>query len=304
MALNVETFENPRSNLPNTYTDVQVREIDFVSRFADSWQALREILGIMKPIKKENGTTLTTYKASVTLTDGDVDAGCLIPYSKTALVASRQESIKIRKYAKATTIEEVEQYGAQNAIERTDNAFFNALQNVVVGDLYDFMLEDESAIEATYPTFQKAVAMSIGLVKNKFQTMDKEVTDVAVFVNTLDAYDYIGGADITVQSAFGLDYIKNFLGAKTMFLSSKIPQGKVIATPVENMIPYYVDPASSDFAKMGLTYTIDRGETPFIGIHVNGNYGTAVGEVFAIMGVKVIAEYDDGIAIVTIDENP
>lgn len=45
-----------KNNLTMT-SDVQVtaREIDFVTRFARNWQHLRDILGIMRPIKKAAG---------------------------------------------------------------------------------------------------------------------------------------------------------------------------------------------------------------------------------------------------------
>ena len=42
----VESLTDPRSYLPNTYTSVTAREIDFVSRFNQNWDALRAILGI------------------------------------------------------------------------------------------------------------------------------------------------------------------------------------------------------------------------------------------------------------------
>jgi hypothetical protein len=47
--------------------DVTAREIDFVTRFANNWDSLREILGIMRPIRKANGTSLVSYTATVTL---------------------------------------------------------------------------------------------------------------------------------------------------------------------------------------------------------------------------------------------
>ena len=34
------------------------REIDFVTRFERNWEHLREILGIMRPIKKQPGAIL------------------------------------------------------------------------------------------------------------------------------------------------------------------------------------------------------------------------------------------------------
>jgi hypothetical protein len=100
---------------------------------------------------------------------------------------------------------------------------------------------------------------------------------------------------------FGLQYVKNFMGAETMVLSSEIPEGTVIATPSENIVLYYVDPADSDFAQLGLNYTTD-GETNLIGFHANGNYSTAVGESYALMGLKLWAEYLDAIAVVTVGE--
>jgi hypothetical protein len=159
------------------------------------------------------------------------------------------------------------------------------------------------ALTGRKATWQKALAMAKGAVLDKFQTMGKTVTDVVGFANILDAYEYLGDANITVQTMFGVQYVENFLGYKTLFLLSapQIPQGTVIATPVENIDLYYVDPADSDFAKLGLVYRTD-GETNLVGFHANGNYGTAVGESFALMGITLWAEYIDGIAVYTVGE--
>jgi hypothetical protein len=73
--------------------------------------------------------------------------------------------------------------------------------------------------------------------------------------------------------------MKDFMGFNTIFLlsDSEIPRGQVIATPVENIVLYYVDPNESDFARAGLVYTVS-GETNLIGFHTQGNYHTAVSE--------------------------
>ena len=302
MAGNVESLTNPRTNLPNVYTDVDAREIDFVSRFGNSWKALQEILGIMRPIKKEARTKLVSYTASVTLEDGDVDPGCVIPYSKATVVESAKADLKIEKYAKAVPVEDVDKYGAEVAIQKTDEAFINELQGVVLDDFYTTLQDDTSAMTGTAATFQMAVSLAIGKVRDKFKKMRKNANQVVVFVNTMDVYTYLGGAEISIQSNFGIDYVQNFLGATTMIISSEIAEGTVIAIPADNMVLYYVDPAT-EFAKLGLVYTTD-GETNLIGFHVQGNYGTAVGESFALMGMKLWDEYADGVAIYTIDANP
>lgn len=273
------------------------REIDFVTRFSDNWQALQEILGIMRPIRKTPGTTLTAYTASVTLSSTTVGEGEEIPYSQATITEAAKADLSIAKYAKAVSIEAVNKYGAEVAVQKTDDAFLSELQNKVMGDFYTFL--GTGSLTGSEATFQMAVAMAIGKVKDKFKRMHKTATGIVVFVNTLDAYAYLGAANLTVQSQFGIDYIKNFMGADTVILSSEIARNKVIATPVENIDLYYVDPSDSDFAKLGLEYTV-AGQTNLIGFHVNGNYSTAVGESFAIMGMALWAEFLDAIAVITV----
>lgn len=289
--------------MANTFTNVQAREVDFVSRFTTNWDALREILGIMRPIKKTSGTKLVSYNAYAT--DGLAQspaAGQQIPYTDITVEEATKADITIEKYAKAVTIEDVSKYGATVAIEKTDDAFLTELQNNVLGRFYAFL--NTGSLTGAEATWQMALAMAKGKVLDKFNQLGKTVTDVVGFVNVLDVYQYIGAANITVQSAFGLQYIKDFMGYSTVFLLSapNIARGTVIATPVENIDLYYVDPADSDFAKLGLQYTTD-GETNLIGFHANGNYGTAVGEVFALMGLTLWAEYLNGIAVITVDDS-
>lgn len=297
-ATNVETLSNPRDSLPNVYTNVTAREVDFVTRFGDNWEALRNILGIMRPIRKTAGTSLVAYTASVTLESGAVDAGEVIPYSKATIVQAAKSDVTIEKYAKAVPIEDVNTYGAEIAIEKSDDAFLTQLQNVVLSKFYTFLNTGSTTGSAT--NWQDALAKAQGLVLNKFATIQKDVTAVVGFANILDAYDYLGAANITVQTAFGLTYIKDFMGYSTLFLlpAGKVARGDVIATAVENIDLYYIDPSDSDFAKLGLEYTT-QGETNLIGFHAQGNYSTAVGESYALMGMALWAEYLDGIAVVS-----
>ncbi len=298
-ATNVETLTNPRDSLPNVYTNVTAREIDFVSRFGDNWDALINIMGISRPIRKAVGTSLISYTASVALESGAVDAGEVIPYSKVTIEQAAKEDVTIEKYAKAVPIEDVNRYGAEIAIEKSDDAFLSQLQNAVLGKFYTFL--NTGSLTGSASNWQSALAKAQGLVLDKFATMQKDVTEVVGFANILDAYDYLGAADITVQTEFGLTYIKNFMGYSTLFLlpANKIARNVVIATPVENIDLYYIDPSDSEFARLGLNYTT-QGVTNLIGFHVEGNYNTAVGASFALMGMALWAEYLDGIAKVSI----
>ena len=298
----VETLTNPRDNLPNAYNNITAREIDFVTRFGKNWDALRKILGIVRPIRKTPGTKLVSYTASVTLADGDVGAGNVIPYSKSTVTKAAESDLELEKYAKAVPIEDVNKYGAEIAIEKTDDAFLNELQSNVLTRFFNFL--KTGTLTAAESSFQMGLAMARGMVIDKFNKLRRTVTDVVGFCNVLDAYKYLGAANITVQTAFGMTYIENFMGYSTLFLMSDpdIPRNMIIALPVENIDLYYVDPGDSEFAKLGLNYTV-AGETNLIGFHANGNYSTAVGESFALMGMALWAEYLDGIAKITVDDS-
>lgn len=293
-----------KTNLIMT-NDIQVtaREIDFVTRFERNWQHLRDILGIMRPIKKQPGAVLKSKYAEGTLQSGKVGEGEEIPYSKFVVKEKPYAEMTIEKYAKAVSIEAIKDHGYENAVQMTDDEFLFQLQTDVTGRFYDYL--KTGTLTSTETTFQMALAMAKGRVENKFKQMHRNVTGVAGFVNILDVYEYLGAAEITIQNQFGFQYIKDFMGFNTIFLlsDSEIPRGQVIATPVENIVLYYVDPNESDFARAGLVYTVS-GETNLIGFHTQGNYHTAVSEAFAVMGLTLFAEYIDAIAVITIDETP
>lgn len=286
--------------IPNTTKaanfDVTAREVDFVTRFGQNWQALMEIMGIMRPIRKTPGTTLRSYTASVTLEPGNVAEGDEIPFSLASVTEAYKEDVVIEKYAKAVTLEAVNKWGADIAVQKTDDAFLTQLQNNVTDSFYTFL--QTGNLTGSGANFQAAVAKALGLVRNKWKTMRKDITEVVVFANILDAYDYLGAANITIQNRFGVLYVEDFLGAR-IILTSEIPSGTVMATPVENIDLYYIDPSDSEFARLGLEYRTD-GVTNLIGFHAQGNYGRAIGESYALMGMKLWAEYLDGIAKVTI----
>ena len=285
--------------------DIQVtaREIDFVTRFERNWQHLRDILGIMRPIKKQPGAVLKSKYAEGTLQSGKVAEGEEIPYSKFTVKEKTYAEMTIEKYAKAVSIEAIKDHGYENAVQMTDDEFLFQLQTGVTGRFYDYL--KTGTLTSTETTFQMALAMAKGRVENKFKQMHRNVTGTVGFVNILDVYEYLGAAEITIQNQFGFQYMKDFMGFNTIFLlsDSEIPRGQVIATPVENIVLYYVDPNESDFARAGLVYTVS-GETNLIGFHTQGNYHTAVSEAFAVMGLTLFAEYIDAIAVITIDETP
>lgn len=277
---------------------VQARELDFVSRFESNWDALREILGIMNPVRKTPGTKLVSSKASITLNGGAVAEGDEVPLSQATVEPVSRKDLTLKKYRKRVTAEAVDKFGAAIAIQKTDDALLNELQGEVLDEFYAFA--QTGTLTGKEATFQMAVAMAIAKVKDKFKKMRMDYSNIVVFANTLDVGRYVGAANITMQTTSGVEYLKNFLGAETMIVSSEIPEGTVLAIPADNIVLYYIDPTDGDFAALGLNYTTGNGETNLIGVHKEGVYSHVSGDTHVLMGMTLWAEYLDAIAVMTI----
>ena len=287
--------------IENTTTTAQItleaKELDFVSRFEQNWQALIDILGIMRPVRKEPGTKLVASKASVELQSGVVAEGDEVPSSQAKVEPVLYEDIDLEKFRKRVTAEAVNKFGAAVAVQKTDDAFLTELQANVMDRFYTFA--QTGTLKGTEASFQMAVSMAVTKVKDKFKKMHLNYGNIVAFVNTVDVGRYLGSANITIQTQNGMEYFKNFLGAETLIISSEIPEGTVIAIPADNIVLYYVDPSDGDYQELGLNYTTGNGVTNLIGIHKEGVYGRVSGDTHALMGIKLFAEYIDAIAVNT-----
>lgn len=295
--LGLQVFAAPAGMTEDAQIKVRAREIDFVTSFGKNMQALLDILGIVRMIKKENGTVLKTKIVKGELKSEEVGEGEEIPMSQYTVEEKPFDTIKIEKYRKGVSLEAIAEKGYEAAVQSTDDEFKSDLQTVVTDKFYAQL--KAGSLVGHESTWQMAVAMAIGKVKDKFKKMKRTATGVAVWVNTLDVYKYVGAADITLQTAFGFEYMKNFLGADVVFITSEIPENTVVATPLNNIVAYYVDPGDSEFARAGLPFTTDSA-TGFIGFHTEGTYNRMISDNYAIMGLRLFCEYLDAIAYIAV----
>ena len=282
-------------------SDIQTeaRLVDFVTRFSENWEHLNEILGTLRRIEKPNGTMLTTKRAVVTLQSGDIAEGNTVPNSKATVIQENYGTLTLKKYQKDVTAEAIAEHGYDDAVTMTDDAMLFEVQSNVTDELYAFI--QKGLLTAGKTGFQSALAEAQAQVMNKWKKMHRTVSGIVAWANVLDAYDYLGTANVNnVEKENGLTYLKNFLGCDVLFLCSEneIPRGKIIATPTNNIIMYYINPANSDFVKAGLKYTVDN-KTHLIGAAVTATYEEVVSSLHVLYGLALMAEYRDGIAVIT-----
>ena len=139
--LGLQVFAAPDNMTGQEQIQVKAREIDFVTSFGKNIQALLDVLGIIRMIKKDNNTVLNTKKVTGNLQSGEVAEGEEIPYSQYAVEEIPFDTIKISKYRKGVTLEAIAEKGYDAAVQDTDEEFKTDLQNVVMDKLFDGLKE-------------------------------------------------------------------------------------------------------------------------------------------------------------------
>lgn len=270
----------------------KAREIEFAQTFVGSIKKLTDVLGVTRMIPKQAGTTLKAYTATGTLLDGNVAEGETIPLSKYETEEITVGEIALKKWRKATSAEAIIESGYDQAVTTTTDAMLKDVQKGIRAGFFTFMGTGTATAEGT--NLQGALAQAWGQLQVKFE--DDEIGSV-YFVNPLDAADYLGAAQISMQTAFGMTYVENFLGLGTVIFNSSVPKGKLYATAKDNLVLYYVPVNGADLAE-AFEFTSD--ETGLIGIHEVPDYTNMTASNTVVNGMSLFAERLDGVVVGTI----
>ena len=270
----------------------RVRVADFNLQFTGNLQKLTEALGVTRKIAVQEGATLKMLKVTGTLASGTVAEGELIPLSKYTTDEVAVGEVKLNKWRKGTTAEAILKGGYDQAVGATTDKMVKDIQKTIRGDLFTFMGTGTGT--ATGATLQAALANGWGKLAVLFED---DAVETVFFLNPMDVAGYLGTAQVDMQTLFGMNYIKNFLGLGDVFLNSSVPAGKYYATAKENIVLYYVNVGAGDIrSAFGLT----TDETGYIGINEYADKDTARVIDLVMSGVTFFPERIDGIVVGTI----
>lgn len=274
----------------------RVREVDFVRQFTHASLAkLIEVLGVTRKIPMMEGTTMYLYTTSGTLQSGEVAEGDIIPLSEYEVTKTPIGEITLKKWRKAVSAEAIKKSGYNDSVRNTDNAL---LKDVQAGIRTDFFGLLNGAITgsstATGSGLQEALANAWGQLQVKFED---DAAEAVYFLNPLDVAPYLASANITTQTAFGLNYVEDFLGLGTVIMSSRITQGTFVATAKQNIVMYYLT-MSGDVAS---AFTLTTDDLGYIGIKSGyQNEERAQIESLVMSGIQFFVEYAAGVVKGTI----
>lgn len=270
----------------------RVRVADFNLQFTGNLQKLIEALGVTRKIPVQEGAALKMLKVTGTLESGVVAEGELIPLSKYETEEVPVGEVKLNKWRKGTTAEAILKGGYDQAVGATTDKMVRDIQKTIRGGLFTFMATGNGKAEGS--TLQAALANAWGKLAVLFED---DAVDTVYFLNPMDVSEYLGTAQVEMQTLFGMTYIKNFLGLGDVFLNSNVPAGKFYATAKENIVLYYVNVGSGDIQRaFGLT----TDETGYIGINEYADKDTARVIDLVMSGVTFFPERQDGIVVGTI----
>lgn len=292
---NVET--TAESNLITTSQMAKVREVDFVNRFTGNiLPKLMEALGVTRKIPMQEGTTMYVYTTTGTLQSGTVDEGAIIPLSQYQRNKAAVGEITLKKWRKASTAEAIKKSGLEEALNETDKKCLNDVQKSIRTDFFTFLTGlDGTVVGAS--TLQAVLAKNWGNLQVLFED---DAVEPVHFLHPLTIADYLATATISIQTAFGFNYISDFMGLGTVIMTSQIPQGMVYSTAKENLILYYLT-MNGDVAN---AFNLTADETGYIGMHTAQNDQRAQIETLIMSGITFLVEYASGVVIGQIDATP
>lgn len=285
------------TNVIKTAQMTKVREVDFVERFTGSiLSKLIEALGVTRKVPLMEGTSLYVYKTVGTLENGAVPEGEIIPLSQYERTKTQIGEITIKKWRKAVTAEAIKKSGYNEAVNETDKKMLSDIQTGIRSDFFGFLNGlDGTVVGAS--TLQAVLAKTWGQLQVLFEN---DAVEVVHFMNPLTIADYLATATISMQTAFGMNYVEDFLGMGTVILNSQIPVGHVISTAKENIIMYYL----TMNGEVANAFNLTADESGYIGVHSSQTDNRAQLEILAMSGIQFLVEYADGVVLGQIDSTP
>ncbi|WP_455136344.1 hypothetical protein [Thermophilibacter sp.] len=273
--------------LTNTITTTEVVEaldIEFLKNFNGDVSRLTEILGLFGPEIVPAGTAMYTYTVTGSLNTTSVVEGDEVPLSKYEVEKTPIGEHTVKPYRKLTTAQAILKGGFENAVMRTDAQMVKDIRTDVLKSFFTYLAKGTGT--ATGSGLQATLAQMDAKLSDTLETNGDAADRIVHFVNPYDIADYLGNAQVTTQTVYGMNYIQSFLGVTDIFVTNKVTENTVYATPVENIHVYGVDFAS--LSQAALEYTTQDGG--LVGVHHDANYARTSSETYALVGCDLLAE--------------
>lgn len=300
LKMNLQTFARaddfPEPNLQDraNFSNLKEIEIDFAYRFGENFKSFIEALGITRKMPVSEGMTIKMYSnPEVTLADGNVGEGELIPLSKVTPQVAKTKEITLKKYRKATSGEAIQTYGREEAVNITDAALVRQVQKNIRDDLFGVITAGQAVDNLNDGTLQGALATAWGNLQTIFED---DAIQTVVFAHPMDIAAQIAKKELSLESKFGLNYYTDVTGT-IVFATSQVTKGSIYATASENLVVAFINPGNSDLAQ---TFSLTSDQFGYIGMTHFLHHETLTQQSLFVSGVLIFPERIDGVIKVDI----
>lgn len=285
MKMNLQLFAAPSNT--TVATDLEpVISVDFTSRTAQNIAELQRVLGVSDLMPMPAGTDIKIYKITRKNTPDQVGEGETIPLTEMERKLVKNITLDLNKYRKNTTAEAIQKAGRNIAVNQTDEKLISEIQKDIKKSFYTTLATGTGT--ATGTNLQITLANLWAKLQNYYEDMD---VSPIYFINPQDVADYLGTAQISMQTAFGFTYIENFLGLGTAVVSPQVAAKAPIATAQQNLNGAYA-PVSGD---VGQTFGLTSDATGMIGMTHQMKSDNATIDTLILSNVVFYPEFADGV---------
>ena len=265
-----------------------VTDYDFLAKFERDIDKLRELLFAADWRKLAPGQVLRTHVLTGTFQAAQTTAGAAVTAS-TYSDAGTDQVLVINRWKGLTPVEDVAAYGRDEAIVRNDSALLKDIQKSIVGGIMTGISTGATGTASGTGLLATAAAAwgALGTA------CDNEVATPVFFANYKEAAKYLGAQTVSMQQAFGLTYLMNFLGG-VLILDSNVPDNKIWCTAMENIIIGTAD--LSDVAEFGMT--MDESGIIAVAHKADDDHGSIA--THAWCGIKTVTSFKDRVIVGTI----
>ena len=289
----------PETNLQTvpSLDKFQEKSIDYTYRFTESLTDFQNAIGVSRSMPVQEGMTIKLYgKPEVDLADGNVAEGELIPLSSVTPQEVSTKEISLKKYRKATSGEAIQRYGLDAAINLTDDALIKEVQKNIRTDLFSLVQSGEAQDNLNAGNgLQGALATAWGALQTIFED---DTVSVVVFAHPMDVAQAIADKELTLESAFGLNYYTSATGT-IVFTTTQVEQGTIYSTASENLVVAYI-PANSE---LGNSFSLTSDQTGYIGMKHFVENESMTHQTLLVSGVLMFPERLDGVVKVSLEED-
>lgn len=274
--------------MPITFNEIAgAASIDFTQSYATDYSNLKKVLDHANWKVLPVGTALKVNAVSATIQSGTVAEATEITASTFTRSPSLQ-ALTYKKYRALVGFETIQTEGMA-AIAHEDAVLKAQMQGDLKGIIGTALATGTGT--ATGTTFQIAAANAWGALNT---ARDGYASTPVFFCSPNTAAGYLGAASVTMQTAFGLSYIENFLGMGTLIVVPGLTDAKIYATAEENLVI-----ASADVRGIeGAGFTTD--ESGIIAAKHAPLDQNAAMQIVVLGGAAVVPEFASHIVVATI----